>query len=212
MPGYEATRNGDPVGNIKLNYVYAGTWANKPSATLYPTGTRIYISDIGMGGSDWVSDGTRWKPLNGRVVLARGATQSSVTGTTAETALATVTVPAGAMGLNGQLAITALFSYTSSANAKTPRVRFGGAAGAAFFSTSRTTDALYQQMVMIGNRNSASSQIGGSQGASAFGASTGSLMTSSIDTTTDQTVVFSGLLANSSETITLERYSVELIG
>lgn len=51
-------------GQIGLTPTY--TWATKPLASAY-TG-RAFISDIG-GGSIWISNGTRWYPENGRVVL-----------------------------------------------------------------------------------------------------------------------------------------------
>ena len=47
-------------GQIGLAASY--TWATKPTASSY-IGT-VFISDIG-GGTYWVSNGTRWKPLNG---------------------------------------------------------------------------------------------------------------------------------------------------
>ena len=48
------------------------------------------------------------------IVLGASAVAASITGTVAETSLAAVTVPAGAMGANGDMRFTALFSYTNS--------------------------------------------------------------------------------------------------
>lgn len=48
------------------------TWAGKPLATAWPVGVPIMITDVGnsAAGSQWVTDGTNWRPANGRVSLA----------------------------------------------------------------------------------------------------------------------------------------------
>lgn len=49
---------------------YHGVWATRPDATGVPAGTVIAITDVGTGGySQWYSDGTYWRPMNGCVVL-----------------------------------------------------------------------------------------------------------------------------------------------
>src|SRR5688500_6060251 len=75
----------------------------------------------------------------GPYVLAQSAVAASHTGNTTETTLATVTVPANAIGANGRLRVTSLWSHTNSANSKTLRVRFGGAAGTIYTSLTVTT-------------------------------------------------------------------------
>jgi hypothetical protein len=61
------------------------------------------------------------------VVLAQSAEPTSHTGDTAESVLATIAIPGNAMGENGRLAVEALFSHSANANAKTARIKFGGA-------------------------------------------------------------------------------------
>lgn len=55
-----------------------------------------------------------------------------------ETTLATVSVPANSMGPNGSVIVTAVWSYTNSANVKTMRGRFGGTT---FYQTQPTVTA-----------------------------------------------------------------------
>ena len=43
------------------------TWATKPLASAL-TG-QIFVPDVGIGGSYWYSDGSKWRPVGGRVVL-----------------------------------------------------------------------------------------------------------------------------------------------
>lgn len=145
------------------------------------------------------------------IVLGASAVAASITGTVAETSLAAVTVPAGAMGANGDMRFTALFSYTNSANNKTIRVRFGnGLSGTLFISSVLTTTAASRISGTISNRNNSASQIGGLVNGAIGGSSTANI-TAAIDTTASQTLTFSGQLANTGETITLESYVVELL-
>ena len=43
------------------------TWATKPLASVLSG--QIFISDVGVGGSYWYSDGSKWRPVGGRVTL-----------------------------------------------------------------------------------------------------------------------------------------------
>lgn len=143
-------------------------------------------------------------------VLAQSAVQSAVTGTTAKTALATINVPAGAMGPNGRLRITSMFSNTASANGKTYSVEFGGVAFLSRTESGSTIQGLRDQREIC-NRNSNTSQVCWRASATGgFGASVATTTTGSIDTSSAQDVVIYGQLANSGETITLESWLVEL--
>lgn len=147
-------------------------------------------------------------PETVRVLGCSGAALS-LTGTVNETTLATITVPARAMGANGILRITTLWTYTNSANNKTLRVDFGGTD---FLSNIATTTLSTQTLTMIRNRAATNSQVGFTNATfSAIGTTTGALTTASIDTTAEQSLTITGQLASSGENITLESYLVELI-
>lgn len=186
------------------------TWANRPTtAALWD---RIRVTDFGVPSIIMVWDGTRWIP-DGPQVLGRSGVVASLTGTLTETALATITVPANMMGLNGGLLIMMGWSYTSSANTKTFRARFGGIAGVEYLLATLTTNVTLSDQRRIRNRNSASSQTGqqslGSSGG--FGGSSGLQQTSSIDTTADTSLVLSAQLANTGDTARIETYDVWLL-
>lgn len=140
-------------------------------------------------------------------VLASSAVAVSHTGSTTETTLATITVPAGAIGANGALRVTMVWSYTNSANTKTARLRLGGTSFLVFNATTTSSVRIENQ---IHNVNSEASQKGWVNSGTAFGSSTGTIVTASIDTTTAQDITFRGALANAGETITLESYLIEL--
>lgn len=152
--------------------------------------------------------------LGGWHVLAASAVAASHTGNTSETALATITVPAGAMGPNGLLRVTTQWSYTNSANNKTLRVRFGGASGTGYLGNNVTTTNAFRDQRLIANRNAANAQVGQSTGvltSGGWGTSTSTPVTSSVDTSAAADLVISGQLANAGETVTLESYLVELL-
>lgn len=142
-------------------------------------------------------------------VVAQSAVASPVTGTVTETTLATITIPANAIGPNGQVEIDFLFSGTSSANTKTYRVKFGGTT---VFQTAPTTNSSIRAAVNVSNRNAANSQVAFPTGStSGFGASSSSPITPAIDTTSAVNITITAELGNSGETATLERYLVRVI-
>lgn len=145
------------------------------------------------------------------VVLARSAEVATApSNNTNENALATITVPANAMGANGFVRVYAVFSFTGSTNQKSLRVRFGGASGTVMFQTDQTTAAntIYTIETIIQNRNATNSQV--SRGNSQYGAGVVNAATASVDTTADTSIVLSGQKATGSETLALQQYVVEL--
>ncbi len=143
-------------------------------------------------------------------VLAASAVAASHTGDTNETILATVNVPAGAMGPNGALRVTAYFSHTNSANNKILYVKLGGVSGREFLAIQPTTSAGNIHQRTIHNRNAQNAQVALQHNTSAtFGV--GTPRTGTIDTSVSQDLVFTGTLTNAGETVTLESYLVELL-
>jgi len=148
-------------------------------------------------------------------VLGASAVPVSTTGDTVENTLATVTIPAGAMGLNGIIRVTATWAYTNSANTKTLRARFSGAAGTVFMNLAPTTSASAREQRQFANSNSVSSQryqiAAGGNATGGWGTGTGAILTTSVDTSATTTIVFTGQNGLGSETITLDSYLVELL-
>lgn len=138
-------------------------------------------------------------------VLAQSAVGVTHTGDLNETTLATVTIPAGAMGANGQVEIWTLWAFTGS-NTKTARVKFGGTT---YASAAPTTHASGHLVSRIGNRNATNSQVG----PVSVGTSTSSLapVTSAVDTTAAVNIEITGQLAAAGDSITLESYLITII-
>ena len=166
---------------------------------------------MGDWSSDWNGPKSGVSPVT---VLAQSAVAVPHTGDTNETILATIAVPANAIGRNGRLAISAVWSYTNSGNNKLLKIRFGasgsGLSGTAFLQSTATTSTVMAALTSLANRNAASSQVGGASGSTPFGQSSGTPVTMAIDTTAATEINITGQLALATETITLESYQVLL--
>lgn len=172
----------------------------------------IVFSDAAQALCDDASFEEMCATLGAWRLLGHSAVAASVTGTLSETVLASVNVPAGAMGPNGILRITTDWSYTNSANNKTLRARLGGLSGTAFDVIVPTTNAYQRRQCEIRNRNAQNVQLAppSAFATGGWGTSTASVVTGAIDTSLSQTLVITGQLANIGETITLQAYLVEL--
>jgi len=144
-------------------------------------------------------------------VLAASAVAASITGSTTKTALATINVPASAMGANGRLRVTTHFAITASANTRTLLFELGGAAFCSRAEAGATV-ATYRDQREIANRNNASSQVSWrSTSIGGFGGGTAATTTGAVNTASAQQLIMYGQLANAGEAITLENYIVELL-
>lgn len=142
-------------------------------------------------------------------VRAQSAVAVPHTGTTNETTLATIAIPAGAMGVSGALRVITVWSYTNSANNKTFRARLGGST---FATAVVTTTASSSSLWEVWNRNAANSQVSNGSGAGAgLGASGNATVTLAVDTSVAQNLTITAQLASAGETITLEAYTVEIL-
>lgn len=172
---------------------------------------------VGFEASDILRVGTFDQLLSDlglfRTLGASAATGMSNTGNTVETTVATVTIPAGAMGANGILRITSLWSFSpNNGNTKTPRVRLNGLAGTIYLGTATASVVSAHFPTIIRNRNATNSQIGYvANTPTQFGTNNAALVTSAIDTTASVDIVFTGQLATGTDTITLESYLVEIL-
>lgn len=141
-------------------------------------------------------------------VFAQSAVPVSVTGTTTETALATISIPGYASGKNGAVRVTTLWSTTNNANTKVGNLRL---AGANFGIVTMSSVASAQATSMVRNRNSYSSQVGSAPANMWSGTNGSGAWTGAIDMSRAQALTITGTLANPADTITLEAYTVEIL-
>lgn len=101
-------------------------WANRPSAALYPT-LRIIVADLNS--ATFYSDGTNWRPLGGKQRIFAATPNFSSTGSNAEIAVNTATLPADLLYAGCELLIGITGTKTGTVGIMTFRARYNGAAG-----------------------------------------------------------------------------------
>lgn len=145
-----------------------------------------------------------------RLIAAYGARLTN-TGNTTENTLATISIPANAMGPNGFIRVTMLWTTDGNTNTKTMRVRFNNTVFWAITNSS-ATHLTGQALGIIRNRNATNSQVGMALNVSGF--TTGfnaAVITSAHDTTGALDLTITAQCTTSgSDSIHLEGYSVEV--
>jgi hypothetical protein len=145
----------------------------------------------------------------GHVLAASGAQIADKGNVTSEQTFVTVTIPANALGANGQVRVWTTWNHTNSANDKTLRVKFGGTNFHGVVSTTTVTTA---SLAQIQNRNATNSQTAGTSiTGGGLGSGATNPVTAAIDTTAAVTLLITGQKETGTETLTLERYLVEVI-
>lgn len=141
------------------------------------------------------------------IVLARYVGAIASPADTNENTLASVVVPANALGKSGLIRVRAFWTLTSSVNNKTIAIKFGATA---IVSNVHTTVAGVDHDVIAGNAGATNSQVASSRTitpAAIIGAET----TAAIDTTADVTISFNATKASAGETATLKGFIVEIM-
>lgn len=200
--GYQYSTGGT-AANVKISSGYLGT-GGSGAANMASSGAGNTICNVTNAPAP-ANRCSTW------LTLGQSGAAASVTGTASETVLATITIPANSLGPNGAIRVRTSWSVTNSGNGKTLRVKLGGIGGTAFLATYNTTITSYSDVRVITNRNATNSQIGSAPINSQFAGSASALPTSAVDTTASTTLVITGELANTGETITLESYTVEVM-
>ena len=181
------------------------TWANKPSVA--PNGQIICVTDVGENGSLWRGNGTNWKRIH-QIRFYDLSTSVALTGTTSETTLLTVNIPAGLIGISGKVKMYPLYSMTNNANSKVLRVRLGGSQA---FYTAVSNSSHSSALIIIRNIGSESVQKSSTGVVSGLGNTGTALNTLAIDTSVATTITVTGQLANSADTMTLEGFFMEIV-
>lgn len=140
-----------------------------------------------------------YKPLGG------SGAASAVTGVTTAATLASIIIPGGSLGPNGVLELTTLWSMTSNANVKTPRVALGGQQLQT--STGFASNAQSQLLLRVYAKNSNNQQLAHGF-TNPYGVAAPSLVSTTLDMSVDQPLVITGQLATSTDVLTLEAWSL----
>ena len=204
---FSGTSSGTNTGDqTRVGLGAAASGTNSDITALTGLTTALPIGEGGTGATTTAAARTALG-VTQTLVFASGAS-FPVTGTTAETNAANITIPANAIGPNGQVEIEFLGTATNNANSKTFRVKFGGTT---FYTLVASTDASDQPHIRISNRGTGS-QIA-FPGSVAVGLGKGGSATpttSSVDTTAASSLTITVQLATSTDTVTLESYLIRV--
>lgn len=181
------------------------TWANKPSVA--PNGQIICVTDVGENGSLWRGNGTTWKRIH-QIRFSDLSAPVALTGTTSETTLLTVNIPASLIGASGKVKMYPLYSMTNNANSKVLRVKLGGSVA---FYAAVSNSSHSSALVIIRNIGSESVQKSSTAVVSGLGNTGTALNTLAIDTSVATTITVTGQLAVGTDTMTLEGLFVEIV-
>jgi len=201
-----------------LPRIYPAIWLYLPSNAVVGDATGgLYfaiMSSTTVGqiyaGKQGVANGVNtvalpFQPFYPTSLVAPTTTNGAFTGSTTETYLVNVTVPAAAIGLQGQIRVTVNQTTNNSAGAKTFKTYLGasqvGQSGAYTTSTGGT------QMIAIRNngaQNFNSSQVVG-------GVATGAAVYTAIDTSATTFIALTNTSAVATDTAVIEGYSIEIL-
>jgi hypothetical protein len=197
-----------PPGQAAPVVPVVAAWSERPSASASGPGARMVVA--GLSYAEFFSDGARWRPVAGALVLVQSAVPVEVTGTTNEIRLASVVVPGGLLGLNGHLRVSEKWTYTSSVNNKNFKFRLGGQVVRQYAVTSASVNNSATWSMF--NRGDESLQIGGNAQAAGSGVSNAAaIATATANTAADVLFEVTAQLVQASEKITLEAWSVEVV-
>lgn len=212
------------IGSNVYSIIKKVAWANKPDPGP-ASGTQIFVTDIGLYGSYWVSDGLRWNPTS-EITLFK-ALNTTVSGEvnvlrktdsdTTESVLAQYLLPGGVMTDSSTLRIEPVWTFSSGSSTKTLRVRFGSSFGMNKVrgGSGAETQTLFAPLIDIINRRSYNTQIIPYIETSLYtNASTGNIGTSNVNTVNDVNIQVSGqwgTAGDGSKEITLRSVIIRLI-
>lgn len=195
------------------------------TTTLTSAGAHGLTTAVAVGKSIYISAGTGWTPgLYEITALDLDTTGVAVTIDTPFTSQGTPTialagsiVPMASITIpplreNSYIYINYSFSSTdATANVKRPRITFDSTL---FFNPSLTTSPNGCAEFTIQNRGVTNSQVGSyplaASANSGYGVSTGTHVTSSVDTSVESTLKLEFFIANANVPFTLERYFVNV--
>lgn len=163
---------------------------------------------VGQGGTGQKTARLALQSLSGAFIVGKSGTAVSCTADTNEDTLATITIPANAIGANGVIRFEFNVVSTNNANVKTIRIRFSGGAGTVVASVAVTSTAASSFWGNMANANATNSQLWNTNGTSP----TPSLLigannaVSAIDTTAQTTIVITGQKASAGDALTLNNF------
>lgn len=142
--------------------------------------------------------------------VAQGAPGTAITGTTTETVLANILIPAGLVTAGDEVSVTTYWNFTGVAGTKTTKVYLNSTAvagGTAYLNVAGGATDLSANYVTFLFPTASNAEVGGLVGG-AVGRFTSVLPSGSIDLTLPAYLVLTATLASAADTATLVGYSI----
>lgn len=172
--------------------------------------TDLAIADGGTGASTAQAAA---QGLGVTKIIAKSGTAASGAADTNENILATITIPANAMGANGVLRLYTYWTVNNDASTKTVRARIGGIGGTIIMSRDLASQTGARITLHTANVNATNVQYSEAFGSVDSGTLISALVgtASAVDTTAATTLVLTGQKADGTDTITLRFYTCEIL-
>jgi hypothetical protein len=207
--------NGAITLGTALPRIYPAIWLYFPASAVVgdATGGLYYcvMSSTTVGvvyaGKQGVANGVgavSFQPTVPATLVAVTGSNAGYTGSTTETFLVNVAIPAAGMGLNGSIRVTVNETTNNSAGAKTFKTYLGASQIAQSGSYTTSTGGTQQiQVRNAGTQAFNSSQVVG-------GTATGAAVYTAVDTSVVSFIALSGQLATATDNVIVEGYTIEL--
>jgi hypothetical protein len=145
-------------------------------------------------------------------IIGQSSVAVSHTGDTASFSFAVIPIPANAMGPNGMLRVTTLWTFTGTLS-KNAQVTFSNTPGGTglVLNQAITTGLSVHDVRDIRNANSVTAQKILSPNTAPYGVNAPSVVALAVNTAAACYVNMAGVMTNAGESMTLEAYTVELL-
>lgn len=210
-PNGTIATNGIVTLGTALPAIYANAWVYFPANAVVGGAAGLYFTQFtsttaGQVTTSYVSAASAFTPTIPSTVVNAVGSNAAYTQTTASAlTLANVTIPAGAVGANGQIYIIPIWTHNSSVGAKVDAITLSSTS---VYSLSNTTNTIESHPVVIQNRGVLNSQLSTSANGLSSGATTA--IYSTVDLSVNQSLKFTGNIATATDYIVLEGFSVEI--
>lgn len=223
---YVGLKHPDGTDSFGIESGSGVAWSALPSAAEHKGG-QVYVSDIGVNGSVWRSDGTLWNPVDQIIILARAssalatplATLSGVTAGIFTLPAGQIIIPAGLLRVGSLLEVEGIFRKNGTTATCSATIRLEAAP---YLGTANGANLVQRTMANVNggfsrntSRNfilSSTSLLTTATGATNVDLSSSSIAerTSTIDMTVEQQVKFTIESGNASDTYNLIGYEVRV--
>lgn len=209
-------------GQWRFELPFRTTWEGRPAIGLVPVGTELQVTDY--ANQKFISDGSAWRPAQGRVLIAQKSADGSAALATisgfvsGEFAITKPVIKAGMIPANSKIRVEGMVAKAGTVGTFVPAVYFGktnsmstdpaiGSVGVTI--TSDGTGTRWDMLACFGTSTSMFLRSGNT---SPQGQSTGNIYShaTNVDTAVDMFITFAIVSGNAADTFALKSYSVWL--